>query len=1336
MGHRRFIPNHRSGMKTSPVHIALERRLEPLIRAERNRRAFKVQIWVWLIAAGVAALLLALILRHQVASSFWALKDAIIVVGMLVMIGIWRWSRVDVHAIAREVEAAHPELRGALLAALEQEPGPDGSLGYLQERVIDQVVKHGVANDWAARTLLPKARRIMFGALAACAVFLGVSIWGTYLIHPQRSVAAAPVAPAPVSPPSAVVIEVAPGDAEVERGSRLIVEAKFPARVPADATIIVSDPTSHEEIARYPLKPTVDLHVFGGMIPDIKADALYRVDFGEGKSDDYKLSTFVHPALLRADAKVTPPAYTGLPPKEIKNTRNVSALEGSEVAFRITVNKPVAEAELFGEDKSSIPLKPSAADPLVLEATMKPDATQKYRVHLVDDHDRANKQPPWIKVAVQKNLPPKIDIQFPKRDIAVSPIQELPVEAKVWDDVGVQKIGAVFSLAGVKKEVSLGDTALAGGKPHQVKSLLELEQMKAKPKQLVSYYLWAEDYGADGKIRRTLSDMFFAEVRHFEDIFRERESPPGEDADEDEGKGQTDELVKLQKDVLNATWRLIRDTGAGRGFDAVKGDIDVVHQGQDTAKEKTDAMIEKVKDAEIGSALRDASKAMQAASGSLSSTLESGKSDGLTPSLDHEREALEALYRAQTREHSVMKAKSSKSSKAKQSADKQLMQLELKQKDQRYEETKEAKEEKTKEQQENLQVLNRLKELARRQEALAEKIKELETQLQQAKTEQEKNEVQRQLKRLQEEQEQLLRDLDELKDRMEKPENQPAMAEERAKIDQAREKLSDAADKLKEQQLAAAANAATRAQRELEEARDDFRKRTSKRFGEEMKQLKQQARDLATNEEKLSEALEENGPKPSNPNNESSDAALKRSLDGARLNREMADQRKKLNEVIEEMKRVSESAEEAEPLLSGALYDAVRKAQSTDVDKALEEAGTLAQYGQLTRAQSSERKAAKGIDDLKNGIDKAAEGVLGSETEALRMARAELDRLMKDVDEAGAEKGKPGDTEKGQQAAADGKKGDAEKPGDTKGEAAGDKPSKEAKLAGAAGQEKGQAGEPKPEGKGASPANGDKGDKGEKSPDAAGEGSESKESKMAAAGDQGKPGAPKGDASGKGGAKGKGEAKSPDAKGELADNPTDGKGGASGTKGEGKEGEGQPAGSQPGQPQAGGQQPGRNVASAGAANGGGGDSGGPTTGEDRRGRLLPSGRSGWFFEEGAAPTAQANDPLTGEGFGEWSDRLRRVEEALDDPQLRNRVARVQDNAREMRIDFRRNNAPPQALTVRTRITEPLAELRERVSEELAKREGKDAATPLDRDPVPGRFRELVRRYYSELGTGR
>jgi hypothetical protein len=45
----------------------------------------------------------------------------------------------------------------------------------------------------------------------------------------------------------------------------------------------------------------------------------------------------------------------------------------------------------------------------------------------------------------------------------------------------------------------------------------------------------------------------------------------------------------------------------------------------------------------------------------------------------------------------------------------------------------------------------------------------------------------------------------------------------------------------------------------------------------------------------------------------------------------------------------------------------------------------------------------------------------------------------------------------------------------------------------------------------------------------------------------------------------------------------------------------------------------------------------------------------------------------------------------------------------------------------------LVELRTRISEELARRESKEALVPIDRDPVPTRYSELVRRYYEELG---
>jgi hypothetical protein len=60
-----------------------------------------------------------------------------------------------------------------------------------------------------------------------------------------------------------------------------------------------------------------------------------------------------------------------------------------------------------------------------------------------------------------------------------------------------------------------------------------------------------------------MSDMFFAEVRHFEDIFREmpRLHRPDRPASR---SPKSDKLVDLVKQIVNATWKLIRDTNAGR----------------------------------------------------------------------------------------------------------------------------------------------------------------------------------------------------------------------------------------------------------------------------------------------------------------------------------------------------------------------------------------------------------------------------------------------------------------------------------------------------------------------------------------------------------------------------------------------------------------------------------------------------------------------------------------------------------------------------------------------------------------------------------------------------
>ena len=96
--------------------------------------------------------------------------------------------------------------------------------------------------------------------------------------------------------------------------------------------------------------------------------------------------------------------------------------------------------------------------------------------------------------------------------------------------------------------------------------------------------------------------------------------------------------------------------------------------------------------------------------------------------------------------------------------------------------------------------------------------------------------------------------------------------------------------------------------------------------------------------------------------------------------------------------------------------------------------------------------------------------------------------------------------------------------------------------------------------------------------------------------------------------------------------------------------------------------------------------------------------------------------------------MRDVEEMIDTPELRNDVARVRERAREMRTDFKKHSKNPQWPLVKSQIATPLAELRNRVSEDLARREKSDSLVPIDRDPVPGKYSDLVRRYYEKLGA--
>lgn len=1187
------------------MHPILLRKLNEVVEARRLVQSR----WSWAVVFVLAAVLL-------------LFPKPLYTLPVLLLLGpLWvhlrgRGTRLDVAQLAREVEARHPDLRSLLRTAVEV-PAKAAELTYLQERVLDEALARSVRNYWADTLTAQARKRAQLMHLLSLLLLAGSCAW---FVHKHKFFRTTPMESSPVAeeqkpePPTAGAdyqIAVTPGDTEVERGTRLVVEARFDKDQPETAMLVLSD-AEGKELDRQPLKPGIDAKVFGGLISSVKADGLYHVEFAGQSSDRYKVTTFEYPKLERADATVTPPAYSGQKERVIKNTMTVTLLEGSGLRFDLKVNKPLAHAEFYADDEHIIPLTASKADPTLLTAAWKPDETRRYRLHLVDEKDRANRQPPWFRVNVVSNQLPRIDIVFPKRDVKVSPLQELPLEAKASDDLGIHRAGVTFVIDDKETEVVLTQPDAKPITKLELQSTLNLEGRELKPLDLVSYFFWAEDHGADGKPRRGMSDMFFAEVRPFDEIFRETEPPPPGESGEQQ-QGQTDDLIRVQKQIVNATWRLVRDQNTGKKKEAMAPDVETVLTSQQTNIQQLMEALPEVQDAKIKDLLEKAGEEM-------TSGVEDLEKPDLVAALRPEQRALRLLNQARALEHNVTRQDPNSKGKGQPNDPQQreLSALELKQNEQRYEQEREAKEEQSAQQQENLQVLNRLKELARRQEALAEKMKDLQQKMAEADSEEEREELAQQLKRLQEEQEQLLRDLDETRERMDQPQNAQNMAEAKEQLDATREKVNEAAEQLQQQQLSQAAAAATKAKDQLDEARQDLQEKTARQFSEDMKQMREQSREVAESQRKLDEAME-NRP-PASDSSTSPEDGLKEQLERRELARQIEDQQRKTQALMEEMKRVSEQAEVAEPLLHRHLYEALRNAQSQGINENFEEASIQSSMGDLTKAQDAERKASKAAEELEQGVEKAAESILGNEGEALRMARNELNQLIDELQEgAGNQEG--------------------EEP----------KPNAE--------------GKPSPEGKEGQPSE---------------EGEPSQE----------------------------GQGSKPNPEGKPSEGGQEGKQGQGGESGQ----EGKPS------PQGGQRSPSPSPSSQSSSSSGGGD---------------------WFFDSGSEgeSSAQTSNPISGDNWTEWSDRLRNVEDILTRPELRNDAARIMDEARNLRIDSRRNDEAPQVDHLQLRIIKPLVQLRDRVAEALAQKDVQRPQLQLDAAPVPERYREQVRRYAEQLGSG-
>ncbi len=1307
-------------------------------------------------------------------------------IGAAIVVAI-RHSRTkpDWHALARRIEAAHPALDGRLLTGVEQEAEDGRHFNYLQERLLIETALLSQKQDWL--TAIPKSRAALARAAHWLAIILfGIAVWqlrvtggrGVFVRYPERG------------------ITVTPGDTSIERGNSLVVLARFGGALPPTVELVIEP--SPGTTKRIPLVKSLADPMFGGSLPEVVSNFTYHIEYGGQRTRDFAVTVFEYPRLERADADLTYPDYTGQPANHVDNTRRLTAVEGSRLDLALQLNKPVVSARLVPRtrDADAVALLVETNRPAAALRQFTLAASRTYELQLVDAEGRTNKTPAQFVFAVLTNRAPELRLASPRGDMRPSPLEEITFEGTVWDDFGVKEYGLGYTIAGQDtKFIELGRGVPAKEK-RSFQYLLRLEDIGAQPDELISWFAWADDIGSDGQVRRTPGDLFFGEVRPFEEIFREGQGMNGDEAQNQQGGSQgqqggdrTGQLTDLQKQIISATWKLQRDHGgaripapappakpAGGATPAPKqsaptsgsavapvnilrpfagqvapgsagprrgarpartpgnsdpaptggsappkyeDDVGVVRDSQAEALDQTKTALEQQQDPRTAALWSAAAKQMEEALARLQKAADSPAE--LAAALAAEQAAYQALLKVQQHEYQVARSRNQNrgqsGSSRQQQMQRQLDELDLTQSENRYETQRQAQAPQSAQRREQLQVMNRLQELARRQQDLNDRLKELQTALQEARTQQEREDIQRRLQRLQEEEQQMLADVDELRQRMDRPENQSQMADERRQLDQTREDVQRAAEAAGQDAPSQALASGTRAQRQLQQLRDQMRRENSSQFSDEMRDMRNDARELARQQEDILQKMEQ---ETSSEHRSLSDSTRQDTLE------QLARQRQRMTNLVERATRTSQEAETAEPLLSQQLYDTVRQfsqdsAQNLkevqdqllerglmprnlyerlkdesvpDGSKLLDVTSEMLRLGLLPPANDTAQRSGATINNLKRGVERAAESVLGDDTEALRLARQELDQLTdqlrREMTQAGSSNaptnqaaslasrsGRPSTNE-----LASAQNRDAQSPRSVQ-------PTNQIAQAEDENRNPSAAGQP-----------------GSRENTSARDGqSQSADPQTASA-----------DSNQRGGTQaGNRDGQPSDRTGENAPGQRDGQsqiaqaGQDRPTPGSAAERAGTRTGQRDGGAQTGGE--------------GGGNNWG-----DRLGNLLDQVAN----DDGRA----WGGPLTSEYFLPWSDRLRDVEEMIELPDLRNQVASARDRARVLRQQFKTTGRKPDWAVVQLQVVKPLVEVRDRIAEELARRGSEQALVPIDRDPVPNRYSDLVRRYYEELGKGK
>src|SRR5262245_30821535 len=363
--------------------------------------------------------------------------------------------------------------------------------------------------------------------------------------------------------PGTVTIQVQPGNVRVPIGTPVRIRASV--RGPSHSLTGLA-PTlmvfANGQQRAVPMAASADGYEYA--FESVDRSFSYYVAAGAARSARYTVTPLHPPRVERIDLHYDYPSFAGLPPRDEKDGGDIYAPAGTRVRLRIQADKPIASGALALSRSAAVALQRS--DDCTLEAELLLAKDDSYRIRLADDDGLTSRGEAEYFIRLMDDRPPDVRILRPSADQQITPLEEVAIEARADDDYGIDRFDLVYGVAG-RAERTVPFERVTGTSIQKIGiRLLPAEELGVKPGDVITYYARARDVGRGKRSTEATSDIYFLEVKPFNEEFMAAESQAGAGASDP----QLESLIQAQKEIIASTWNVERRAQAARSTDDVK----------------------------------------------------------------------------------------------------------------------------------------------------------------------------------------------------------------------------------------------------------------------------------------------------------------------------------------------------------------------------------------------------------------------------------------------------------------------------------------------------------------------------------------------------------------------------------------------------------------------------------------------------------------------------------------------------------------------------------------------------------------------------------------------